>query len=199
MRTHALGQDGVGELLDGLGGGNYGLTTFDVLPRLFTVPAQGGEFYRRPLDRGQELCERNSELAWRVRVAAVRALASTRIIVHGLKPPSKEVSGAQPAKSHKRWSSRTLKAFRTAPLQTFPLLDLPREIQLQIARHCSGDAQAFSGAQWSRVMAHASDRSTLGSTPRRGPVDENEERRRSMLREFDRWFSSIDCWSWERD
>ncbi|WOO82758.1 uncharacterized protein LOC62_04G006241 [Vanrija pseudolonga] len=200
MRTHGLGEDDVRELLDGLEGGNSGLTTFDVLPRLFTVVPGMFEIPPPPIDRGRRLCDRNGDLAWRVRVAAVRALAPTRIIVHGLKLPATEATVVQPSKSHKRWPSRALKALRPVPRQTFPLLDLPREIQLQIARLCSGDANAFSGAQWSRLTAYASDRKTLGSTPHRGPVDvRNDERRRRMLREFDQWFSGIDCWSWERD
>lgn len=40
---------------------------------------------------------------------------------------------------------------------TFRLLDLPHELVVEIARHCSGDAVALNDVQWSRVIAHAAD------------------------------------------
>ncbi|KAL1408984.1 hypothetical protein Q8F55_005803 [Vanrija albida] len=144
LRRNELGKGSIRMLLNTIQSSNFCLTIVLVLPYL----GRDDLCYRADpelLDlrhQAQWIRKRNRELTGRMRLAAVRAMVPTRIILHAARPSADSTS------SSKRWSSAPpFKALRGSTRQeepSFRLLDLPREIQLMIARHCSGDADALS-------------------------------------------------------
>lgn len=103
------------------------------------------------------LQSRNAELGRRVRRAASRAIAPLRMIVSARAPTDSETA--------KRVLDDTVppsEGGEEKPRGYFPLLDLPPEVQLVIARHCSRDAYAMSDDQWARLVSHAQDPKSLG-------------------------------------
>lgn len=144
---------------------------------------------------------RNQELAVRVRMAAARAIAPARIILHAI--------GARGDEANDSGS--------TSNADTFRLLDLPRELQLDIVRHCSRDATAFSKAQWRRVLAHAEDRGSITRMANKlsevtiqcerdlennADMDSDDSNRfdnEPLLETLYFWREQVGCVTWERD
>lgn len=166
------------------------------------------------------LLERNRLLNRRVKDAAARALAPMRIILHAQAPPEQgdvddqqaqleSLSIGTAAKNDaKPEAPATLRSEAPAPLGSFPLLRLPRELQLVVARHCSGDAEALSEAQWSRITTYAGERASLARMAERsrlalfasatGPTRAARlERKTKMLEVLDEWRSRYRCDQWE--
>lgn len=104
------------------------------------------------------LQSRNAELGRRVRNAASRAIAPLRMIVNARAPTEAETAA--------RVLEETNDDGASAP-PFFPLLDLPAEVQLVVARHCSRDADALSDDQWARLVSHAQDTGSLGRMAKR--------------------------------
>lgn len=107
--------------------------------------------------RVPQLQKRNGELTRRVRKAAATAIAPTRMILHAREPTAAEVATRVLADTEEGGSSSPV----------FPLLELPTEVRLHIARHCSGDAYALSDAQWAKVRSHAEERKSIANMGRR--------------------------------
>lgn len=143
-------------------------------------------------ERLPALQKRNGRLWARVREAAVKSLAATRMILHAREPSDAETA------------QRVLAAADPgAPSQAvFRLMDLPPEIRLLIARHCSQDAYALSDAQWSRIRSHAEKRETLLRMRNRvkGAAEEETNYAKRKARE-DRvrrlWLEEVGCDMWE--
>ncbi|KAL1408874.1 hypothetical protein Q8F55_005688 [Vanrija albida] len=142
---------------------------------------------------------RNEALTNRVRRAAARAIAPARVILRA-RPPTATETGARIM----REASRDAR-----PAVPFPLLDLPPEVQVQIARHCSRDATALSEAQWTRLRMRAADPDDLRNAARRmaaACVDvqlgkATRAQRRERVREVrDEWLVSggWECWELDR-
>ncbi|KAL1409015.1 hypothetical protein Q8F55_005839 [Vanrija albida] len=122
---------------------------------------------------------RNRRLHRRLAAAVKQALVPTRLILFGrpAHPPDTE-SG-------------------------FRLLDLPREVQLLVARHCSDDAWAFSDAQWARFVAHAAEPARFRrlsdamwnhtTTGRKNMLCS----RQALDRAMNNWRRQAGCVSWE--
>lgn len=138
------------------------------------------------------LQQRNGQLTQRVRRAALRALAPTRMILHARPPSDAEV--AQRVLAH---SSPDV-----AGLAQFRLMDLPIEIRQHIARHCSGDPYAMTDAQWVHVRSHAEKRETLKRMAKRmrGATAEASGDRHKKYQAFlvrDGWLAEVGCEWWE--
>lgn len=144
------------------------------------------------------LQKRNGRLTLRVRSAAARCIAPTRIILHARPPTAVETA------------ARVIEDTRingSAPAAQFPLLEFPVEVQILIARHCSGDADALSEAQWVRLRSHAADRDTLSRLAARtrkalsgvaaqGPHIAKRYKDREVR---DSWLTEVGCEWWELD
>ncbi|EJT48737.1 hypothetical protein A1Q1_02282 [Trichosporon asahii var. asahii CBS 2479] len=143
-------------------------------------------------ERLPALQRRNGTLWRRVREAAVKSLAATRMILHAREPLDAETA------------QRVLaSADPDAPSQAvFRLMDLPPELRLLIARHCSRDAYAMSDAQWSRVRSHAEKRETLlrmrnrvrGATEDATSYASKRSREVKVCRQ---WMEEVGCDRWE--
>ncbi|WOO82744.1 uncharacterized protein LOC62_04G006225 [Vanrija pseudolonga] len=137
---------------------------------------------------------RNYALRERVRNASKRVIMPLRLIAHAKRPPA----------IGKRKRDEDEEAVNSQPTEPhFPLLELPRELQLLVGRHCSQDAEAFSEAQWLRVLAHALDPSSLSRRAERARVAERCAGLRSskswvtkgtMVEE---WREEVGCVAWE--
>ncbi|KAL1408996.1 hypothetical protein Q8F55_005820 [Vanrija albida] len=140
---------------------------------------------------------RNYALRERVKNAAKRVIMPLRIIAHAKRPRDGQVTG-------KRKREEEDEAHSDQPRKPhFPLLELPRELQLLVGRHCSRDAEAFSEAQWLRVLAHALDPTSLPRRAERARATERCSGLRSskswvtngsMVEE---WREEVGCMSWE--
>ncbi|WOO82721.1 uncharacterized protein LOC62_04G006204 [Vanrija pseudolonga] len=144
---------------------------------------------------------RNQGLAARVRMAAARVIAPARIVLHAIAARSDEMSDSP----------------STGEAGTFRLLDLPRELQLDIVRHCSRDGTAFSQAQWLRILAHAEDRGSItrmASKLREMTIqcerdlennngmdsdDSNRFYNEPLMETLYFWREQVGCVMWERD
>lgn len=140
---------------------------------------------------------RNYALRERVRNAAKRVIMPLRLIAHAKRPP---VTGKRKRDDGEE-AADSASPHPTEP--HFPLLDLPRELQLLVGRHCSQDAEAFSEAQWLRVLAHALDPTSLSRRAERAGVAERCGGLRSskswvtkgtMVEE---WREEVGCVAWE--
>lgn len=142
---------------------------------------------------------RNEALTARVRRAAARAIAPARIILCARVPTATETAARV---MHE--ASRDM-GFAVP----FPLLDLPPEVQVLIARHCSRDARALSEAQWTRLRLLAADPADLRNAARKMraacadvPLGKaTRKQRRERLREVrDEWLVSggWECWELNR-
>lgn len=92
---------------------------------------------------------------------------------------------------------------QASPPRPFPLLRLPREIQLLIARYCTEDETALSESQWRRVIRHASDPDSLSRKARDWAawchrVKARVPMEKRLVREF-LWtqMKELGCFSWE--
>lgn len=143
-------------------------------------------------ERLPALQKRNGALWHRVRRAASSAIAPTRMILHARVPTDAEVAA--------RIFAETDPNYEPGPV--FRLMDLPPEIRLLIARHCSQDAYALSDAQWVRIRSHAEKRETIARMRRlmKAAVDgamgyaarkngENKVKRQ--------WLQEVGCDMWE--
>lgn len=143
-------------------------------------------------ERLPALQKRNAALWRRTRLAALRCLAPARMILHARAPSDAEtaqrvLATADPA---------------SAPAPVFRLMDLPPELRLLVARHCSGDAYALSDAQWVRIRAHAERRETLKRMrTRMRAATEDEVGYASRRAREDRvrraWLEEVGCDMWE--
>ncbi|KAL1409013.1 hypothetical protein Q8F55_005837 [Vanrija albida] len=152
----------------------------------------------------ERIRSRNRELAVRTRMAAARVIAPARIVLHAV--GAREGVTDHADSIHKSGS--------------FPLLDLPREILLDIIRHCSRDAAALSQAQWLRIVAHAKERDTIKLLANKMRELSNEAhealQRRELAGDMDSddsnhydedpiletlffWREQVGCVTWERD
>ncbi|BEI80536.1 hypothetical protein CcaverHIS002_0110650 [Cutaneotrichosporon cavernicola] len=138
------------------------------------------------------LQSRNAELGRRVRGAASRAIAPLRMIVNARAPTDTETA------------QRVLAdvAPDAAPPPHFPLLELPPEVQLVIARHSSQDADALADDQWARLVGHAKDTTSLSKMATRmkraqQSVQFGDARnyREQAVREA--WLGEMGCEWWE--
>ncbi|KAL1408987.1 hypothetical protein Q8F55_005806 [Vanrija albida] len=183
---------------------------------------------KQQTERRLPALERNRLLNRRVKDAAARALAPMRIILHAqAAPEGTEVESqlenlsveAKPKVESKSGLVDDLRigvseapaaapSETPVPLASFPLLRLPQELQLVVARHCSGDAEALSEAQWSRITTYAGERASLGRMAERsrlalfaaatGPGRAARlERKTKMLEVLDEWRSRYRCDQWE--
>lgn len=108
------------------------------------------------------LQSRNAELGRRVRTAASRAIGPLRMIVGARAPTDAET--AQRVLADTNSPEAEAEAAATGGEKAsgfFPLLKLPPEVQLVVARHCSRDAYAMSDDQWARLVSHAQDPTSL--------------------------------------
>ncbi|WOO82879.1 uncharacterized protein LOC62_04G006362 [Vanrija pseudolonga] len=142
---------------------------------------------------------RNEALTARVRRAASRAIAPARIILCARSPTATETAARV---MHE--ASRD-----TSPVVPFALLDLPAEVQVLIARHCSRDAAALSEAQWTRLRLLAADPGDLRNAARKMRAacadvqlgKATRAQRRERLREVrDEWLvtGGWECWELNR-
>ncbi|TXT10721.1 hypothetical protein VHUM_02226 [Vanrija humicola] len=165
------------------------------------------------------LLERNRILNRRVKDAATRALAPMRIILHALPPPEqgdvneqdqleKLSPEAATGENDANPVAPAQASSEPAPLESFPLLRLPQELQLVVARHCSGDAEALSEAQWTRIITYAGERASLKRMAERsrlalvdaatGPSRAaRHERKAKMLEVLEEWRTRHRCDQWE--
>ena len=97
------------------------------------------------------LLERNRTLTRRVRRATFKALPKARILLHARAPTERETAVRIIEDVGSRRSDGSV----------FRLLDLPREVLYTIARHCSGDAGAFSSAQFVGLVKYVEDETSL--------------------------------------
>ena len=97
-------------------------------------------------DRLPPLLERNRLLTRRIRRATLCALVPCRILLTARCLTVEETA---------RSVIRSVGSRSTS--HPFPILDLPREVLYLIARHCSNDPTAFSGAQFARLVAETED------------------------------------------
>ncbi|KAL1409014.1 hypothetical protein Q8F55_005838 [Vanrija albida] len=138
------------------------------------------------LRRLQGLLYRNNNLADRVREAAARSIVPARIIIHGRTPTPSEAAKMRPVGSP----------------EPFPLLSLPPEVQLLVARYASLDASAFSHAQWARVVNHAADRSTIADNAQLIAEAQWTAKLKTRSRTgcaLDVWCTRLQCNKWELD
>lgn len=186
LNGNALGRLGITMILDAIDAGNFsisriGLFANNATPKLGSDsgsdfdediwrernqvwesdenmdPADPRSMATQIERRVPQLQKRNGELTRRVRKAAATVIAPTRIILHAREPNASEVAARVLADTEESRSSTPV----------FPLLELPAEVRLHIARHCSGDAYALSDAQWARVRAHAAERGSVANLGRR--------------------------------
>jgi len=184
LNGNQLGPRGVRRIVDAVEHGNFtlkqlGLFSNDITPQIALEPEDDQGFADPPPISQQErrtadeirqdesilsfqihnrlppLLERNRDLTRRARKAALKALAPARIILNS-RPLNDEEMAKRVMKDVGERSS----------LQTFRLVDLPREVIYQIVRHTSQDATAFSAAQFARFRKYAEDRDGLGKMAR---------------------------------
>lgn len=139
------------------------------------------------LRRLQGLLYRNNNLADRVREAAARSIVPARIIIHGRTPTVSEAA--------------TMRNPVGSP-EPFPLLSLPPEVRLLVARYASLDAAALSHSQWARIVKHASDRSTIADTARLISEAQWTAKLKTRSRTgcaLDVWCTRLECNKWELD
>jgi len=229
LNANALSRGGVTAILDAIEVGNFtisriGLFANNSAPARLANEDQGAGYFGDEGDDGDDLAwesdetmsredprsmfhqierrvpalqKRNGKLMMRVRNAAARAIAPLRMILHARAPTELETAA-------RVLEDTTVSDSPTAP--HFPLLDLPVEVQLLVARHCSGDAYAMSDAQWARVLKHASDRATLARLAQRtsqaqarvanlGAVHDVKKYKAREVR--DEWLAELKCEWWE--
>jgi hypothetical protein len=169
LNANALSREGVADILSALEVGNFSIGRIQLFandPKRARFARDGGaghfsdeeEEEEEEEDNGWDgddpttmaylitrrapaLNERNMRLGKRVRSAAVKSLVPLRLIMHARSPEEDKP--------------------KPKPRGSFPLLDLPVEVQLLIARHASRDAYALTEAQWARILHYAGDRATL--------------------------------------
>lgn len=145
------------------------------------------------------LQKRNADLTMRVRRAAARAISPTRIILHARQPTAMETAT--------RVMAETSVETTAAPKEHFPLMDLPAEVRILIARHCSGDAEALTDAQWTRLRMHAGDKDNVDKMGQRmakaeqsvHPSAPPSARKYKGIEVREAWLSEIGCWRWEME
>lgn len=147
--------------------------------------------------RVPQLQKRNGKLTLRVQEAAWRCLAPTRIILHAREPTPEETA----TRVLDSVTPEMAPATRPPP-GVFPLLELPPEVQLLIARHASRDYGALSDAQWARIRAHAGDRASLRKMAARfRKVQETTDgkigQKYKEWGELEEWLREMGCENWE--
>ncbi|GMK57616.1 hypothetical protein CspeluHIS016_0404500 [Cutaneotrichosporon spelunceum] len=219
LNANALGRLGVTAILDALESANYsvyriGLSANNAVPRASSSDSENEDVWRETHgvwesdvamsrddprsmsnqinNRVPALQSRNAELGRRVRNAASRAISPLRMIVHARAPTDVETAQRVLADA----------APGAAPPAHFPLLELPPEVQLVIARHASQDANALADDQWARLVSHAKDTGSLSRMAERmkraqQSVQFGDARsyREQGVREA--WLSEMGCDWWE--
>jgi hypothetical protein len=221
LNANALGRLGVTAILDALESANYsvyriGLSANNAAPARANSPLSDSEnedvwrethgvwesdeamsrddprsMSNQINNRVPALQSRNAELGRRVRNAASRTIAPLRMIVNARAPSDAETAQRVLADA----------APDAAPPPHFPLLELPPEVQLVIARHASQDADALSDDQWARLVSHAKDPASLGKMAARMKRAQQSVQfgarnyREQEVREA--WLGEMGCEWWE--
>lgn len=178
---------------------------------------------RKHSARWNTVLDRNRRLRRRLETAGRKVLGPARILLLG-RPASVAATHAATSNSH-RWSVNDTSAVSclvptvpvtcsaaasrvssprgatATPRQAFPILCLPREVVSMIARHCSGDAYAFSDVQWAKVVRHVEQRDTIARAVERtakhagedGCVD--DKGRDDVLAD---WRAEVGCEYWDQ-
>ena len=126
--------------------------------------------------RAAELCVRNFIAGRNVQDAAVRALAACRVLLCTV-PPSRPV----------------------ASLSKVDWYRLPTEVRLRIARHTSGNAEAFSDRQWAALSRSCADRCTLAAATAAGRKVRSLLGDEENMSEKEEWLRSLGLWNWDRN
>jgi hypothetical protein len=239
FNANSLSRAGVTAILDAMEVGNFtisriGLDANNSAPARFAEEDQGAGYFppgpgddddvwesdetMRPenpksmnyqmKERLPALQKRNGKLNKRVRTAAARAIAPLRIILHA-RAPTPEPEGDGDGDVEMAASNTDVEMADAAASTSFPFMDLPVEVQLVIARHASGDADALSDAQWARLLSHASDRSAIRKLRERTASAEarvatthvigaqEKYKMREVRKVRDEWLGELQCEWWE--
>ena len=166
LNGNYLGAHGVKSIVDAVENSNFTITHLGLLSNDLTEdPTRTDD----PVIRSEEekrlhesilsynihqrlppLLERNRVLTKRVRKAALRMLAPARIILNADVPTDAETA------------RRAIEAVQTGQITAhFRLFDLPKEVIYTVVRHLSGDRDALSSAQLSRLIHEAEDRESI--------------------------------------
>ncbi|ORY28163.1 hypothetical protein BCR39DRAFT_535829 [Naematelia encephala] len=215
LNGNCLGAVGVAQIIDAIEESHFGLRQLGVFANDTRRAVDEDEVSPMPLPAeirhaeeralGEQLgrlpilLERNRLYTRRIRRAAQRAIAPARIILNARSLTADET--AQRVLSSVGSTSSSSSSY-TSPDPTFPLLDLPLEVVHHVVRHTSGDAVAFSEAQFARLRAEAVDRESMKRTRRvleerfRGQDKEGRLRLENEIREawlrrggWDKWES----------